>query len=296
MSESATPTAKQAWLEERRKGIGGSDAAAVLGLSRWKTPLQVYVEKLGIADDAEETEAMRMGTILEPIVAQLYQDETKRELRHPGPFTIRRSAANPFMTATLDREILGDPRGLGVLQIKTASFYKAEEWADEPPVMYQVQLQHEIAVADAAWGSLAVLIGGQKFLWMDLERNDRFIWVMIEREAEFWRRVQAQDPPDPAATKTDRELLATLYPKDSGEVVALPGEASAWDAQRLEAIDELKKWDAIKDAAENRIKAALGEASAGILPDGVQYTWTTSKRSAYSVAESSVRTLRRKKP
>jgi len=284
------------WLAARRSGIGGSDAAAVLGLSPFETPLSVYARKRGLLPDSEETPAMRFGKLLEPIIAGEYIRETGRTLRDPGRFTIARSEDVPYLFATLDREILtADGKDVpSILEIKSTNAFRADDWADEAPAHVQVQGQHQLLVTGRAWVSFAVLIGGQDFRWVDLERNDKFIGVMRERLAEFWRRVELGDPP-PAGAE-DKEVLAALYPREAaGITVPLRGEAVTWDADREIATAEVKKWMRIKEEAEAKIKAAIGEAEAGLLPDGARYTWKTVAREAYQAAATSYRQLRRLK-
>lgn len=287
---------KDAWLKGRRHGIGASEASAVIGLNPWKSALQLYAEKLEIAEpDAAETEAMEWGLLLEPVIAERYAGVTRRELAPVEPFTIYRSRTHPFMTATFDRLIIGDPRGLGVLQIKTAGQFKAEDWEDEPPVYYQVQTQQEMAIAGAAWGSLAVLIGGQRFRYFDLVRNDRFLSVLVEREGAFWNRLLAQDPPEVDGSESAREILRKLYPRETpGLVVNLPGEAVDWDTELQQVKTMGKEYEAKKQELENKIKAAIGEAESGILPNGTSYTWKASDRKGYVVEATVTRTLRRK--
>lgn len=293
----AFPT-KEAWLKGRRFGIGASEASAVLGLNPWKSPLQLYAEKLEVAElDAAESEAMEWGLLLEPVIADKYAAATGRKLADPEPWTLYRSRQHEFMTATFDRLIVGDPRGLGVLQIKTTGAFKAEEWEDEPPVYYQVQTQQEMAIAGATWGSLAVLIGGQRFRWFDLARNDRFVGLLVEREAAFWQRLVTMDPPTPDGSESAREILRRLYPKETpGLTVNLPGEVIEWDAELLAVKDMGKQYEAKKTELENKIKAAIGEAESGVLPNGVTYTWKASERHEQprEARVSIVRTLRRK--
>lgn len=287
---------RDSWLKARMAGISSSDAAAVLGVSPWKSPFTLYAEKLGLVDtDAEESEAMRWGTLLEPVIATRYGEETQRPLHDPGRFTLRQSPRHPFMLATLDREILTpNERGVvGVLEIKTTGQFRVDEWAEEPPVYYQVQVQHQLAVTGYAWGSLAVLIGGQRFLWVDIERRDDFIALLVEREAAFWDRVQRLDPPTPDATSKD--ILHRLYPKDTGASIALPAEALEWDRRLLEAKDQLKRWESVKDECEALLKGAIGQASVGVLTDGTRYQWKASERKGYVVEATSVRSLRRLK-
>lgn len=295
-AESITLPDRDTWLKERMTGLGASDAAAVVGVSPFKGALALYAEKLGVAEaPGSETEAMEWGLLLEPVIADKYQRETGRPLRDLGRFTIHRSRAHAFMLATLDREVLtpNDRGVLGVLEVKTASAFKAEEWADEAPVYYQVQVQHQLAVTGHAWGSLAVLIGGQRFLWVDIERNDKFIALLIEREAEFWDRVQRLDPPAPDAGS--REVLARLYPQDTGASLALPPAAVDWDARRQEALAQLKHWEAVRDEAENLLKASIGEAAYGVLPGGARYSWKLQRqeRAAQPARTVEFRSLRR---
>jgi putative phage-type endonuclease len=284
------------WLAARQSGIGGSDAAAVLGLSPFETPLSVYARKRGLVPDTEETPAMRFGKLLEPIIAAEYVRETGRTLRDPGRYTIARSEDVPYLFATLDREILtADGKTVpSVLEIKSTNAFRSDDWLDEAPPHVQVQGQHQLLVTGRAWVSFAVLIGGQDFRWVDLERNDKFIGVMRERLAEFWRRVELGDPPP--AVAEDKEVLAALYPREKPETrIALPPAAGTWDAARRVALDEINKWMQIKEDAEAKIKAAIGEAEAGLLPDGGRYTWKTVAREAYEAAATSYRQLRRLK-
>jgi putative phage-type endonuclease len=287
---------KGEWLAARAGGIGASDAAAVLGASPWKSPFKLFCEKIGLVNaSAEETEAMEWGNLLEPLIAEKYERETQRSLIDHGRFTLHVNDARPFLFATLDREILQrEQRSTpGVLEIKTTGIFHAEEWAEEPPLVYQIQLQHQMAVMGWAWGSLAVLIGGQRFLWTDIERNDRFIAILLEREEEFWARIQRLDPPAPDATSKD--LLGKLYPKDDGASASLPPEAVEWDARLVEAKAQLTHWTMVKDDAESLLKGSIGEATYGVLVNGTRYSWKASDRKGYTVEPSTVRSLRRLK-
>lgn len=295
---------REAWLAARRSGIGSSDAPAILGLTKWRSSLQVYAEKAGLINPSvEETDAQRWGKLLEPVIAAEYERETKRTTYDPGPFTIQRCADAPFMLATLDRLVVGffdattkpPVEAPGVLELKTASVFKREEWHDEPPLMYQVQLQHQLAVTGHLWGSLAVLIGGQSFYWADIKRNDAFIDKLMLREAEFWERIQQRRPPPPDGSKASRETLQALYPKEEiDDTVRLGAEALSWDAEREAGHRVIKIQEDIIDEIDNKLRAAIGMHVAGVLPNGVRYVWKTEPRKAYSVEASARRVLRRK--
>lgn len=207
------------------------------------------------------------------------------------------------MLATLDRvqylgyeEMKERTPGPGVLEIKTASAYARDEWADgEPPLHYQIQVQHQFAVTGYSWGSIAVLFGGQEFAWLDVERDDAFIEALIAKEREFWDRVERRDPPPPDASESCRELLRALYPREvAGKTIALPVEAVEWDRQRLDAIDRLREAAAAKTEAENNLIAALGDAETGLLSDGTRYNYRQQERKGYTVQPGTHRVLRRK--
>lgn len=289
---------KAAWLAGRRLGIGASEAPAVVGICPWKRggAAQLYAEKLELVEaDAVETEAMEWGLLLEPVIRARYVHLTGRRVvaAGPTPWTVHRSRAYPFMTATLDGLVQDPARGLGVFQAKTTGAFHADAWEDGPPLHYQVQVQHEMAVAGVAWGVLAVLIGGQAFRSYEIARNDAFLAELVRAEGALWDRMVKQDPPPIGAGAHD--LVRRLYPRATpGLVVNLPGEAVEWDAERSEALRELARWKTVKDEAETRIKAAIGEAEAGVCPNGVTFTWKLVEKKGCTVAPTSYRDFRRK--
>jgi putative phage-type endonuclease len=285
------------WLAVRRSAIGASEAPILLGVSPFKGPMELFAEKLEVLDRDAETDAMRWGKILEGPLAEHYAAETGRRLHDPGRYTLRRSRAVPFMVATLDREIVlaGDQPVPAPLEIKTTAGYGSDEWNDEPPVHVLVQVQHQLAVTGWAWASVAVLLGGRTFRWYDVPRHDAFIAKLCEAELEFFAHLRTRTMPRVDGSAGTKAALRALYPKEiSGLVVNLPGEAAEWDAQRLEAIAALKVAEAAKDEAENKLRAALGEAELGVLPNGVTYSYKASERKGYVVQPTVVRTLRRK--
>lgn len=287
---------RAAWLAARREGIGGSDAPVIVGLSPWQSPAGLYAERLGLVRPQEQTEAMELGLLLEPVIRTLYEQRTGRQVLGPRPWLIRRSTEHPFMAYSPDGSIVDDRRGRGVFQAKTCSAFVGQQWdEDEPPLHYLVQLQHEIAVEGASWGVLAVLIGGQRFRYFDCERHDRLIAGLVRAESEFWDRLARQDPPPVDGTRASAELVRALHPKETaGALVQLPDEAATWDADRLEAMDEIKRWTAKKEAAENSIRNAIGDAEVGMLPGLVSYSWSTVARKEYTVPASATRVLRRR--
>ncbi len=293
----AKDVARARWLEERKTGIGGSDSARAVGVvpGRYK----LWAEKSGLieSDDLSDLEFIKWGNRLERAVAEGFSEDTGREVTFHPPFTLRRHPERPWMIDTPDAYQYSQERdGRGVLQIKTAGQFRADDWAEGPPVSYQVQLMHELEVTGCDWGTLAVLIGGQKLAWFDFDRHDRFIRAMVDQEEAFWQMVVDRQPPEVDGEQATAEALKRLYPHENGERVELPAESAEWDARLCELKEQLKALDAEKTLLENKLKAAIGEASIAVTPSGVLYTFKeiTVQHKAKEAFSSSYRALKRK--
>lgn len=286
-----------AWLEARRSGIGSSDAPAVLDVSPFQPRAALFAHKLGL-EPAESTRApwLEWGHLLEPVVADHYGRVTGRTVQADPPWTLRRSRQWPWMVATLDRIVVGPDPGPAPLEIKTAGAWRAEEWAEEPPLYVQVQVQHQLAVTGWTWASVAVLLGGHRFHWCDVARNDRFIERLVVQEREFVDRLARRELPPIDGSEATRDLLRHLYPRETtGLVVNLTDAEADIDAALQAANAELAKWKLAKEMCENQLRAALGEAEVGVLPGGrVTYGLKTVERKGYAVAPTTFRQLRRK--
>lgn len=296
-TELTVDEARQKWLQKRQKGIGASDAAAILGLSPWKAALTLWAEKSELLEpvDLGDKEYVEWGNILEGPIATRYVAKTGRTLIDHGRYDIRFSDQFPWMHCTIDREIVpieGNGDGPGDLSIKNVGAYKLKDWETEPPVYYQVQLQHELIVLGWTWGSFAILIGGNTFHWLDVARNDKFCKFLIEKEEGFWDSIQRGNPPAPDSSDAAKEVLLRLYPKDTGESVELPPDASYWIERRSELKAQEKLVKSELQEMENNLKAAIGEASIGLLPDGSGMSWKRQHRKGYTVAASEYRVLR----
>lgn len=303
MSEAYTVTkckSEEEWLALRGTGIGASEAAAVLGESPWSGPLDVYVHKTGIDEPgAFKAEFIEWGHRLEPAIARKYKEETGRIVENPGEWTVYKNVEQPYMMATLDRVIRDPARhalGPGPFELKNTGVRFTDDWAEGPPRHCWIQVQHQLAVTGWSWGSIAVLIGGNKFLWQDIERDEEFIDYLKTKLEVFWQRVQEHDPPPPDDTKRSAKLLQKIYPQDTGEIIDLAGEAIGWDEELWQVKAELILLEARKNHYENKIKAAMGDATKAVLPNGISYTWRASERAAYEVKASTVRALRRHQP
>lgn len=287
-------TTREDWLAGRVDSVGASEVAAVMGISPWDSVYSLWARKCGlVAGDSEETEWQRWGNILEPAICDEYTLQTGRKIIDHGRYATRRSTTCPVLTCTLDREIEGDARGPGPLEVKNVTAYKADEWDGAPPLIYQIQVQAQLEVTGWQWGSIAALIGGNTFRWIDVERNEAFIELMRSKVLAFWQLVETRTPPPIDGSDSTADALRRLYPTESGETVALPGEAIGWDDQIREANEAIKAAEERKQEAQNKIRAAIGTASFGVLPAGGRYSLKETKRKAHTVGETTVRSLRK---
>lgn len=301
------------WLNERKKRLGSSDAPAAIGVSPFKSQRALYHEKAGDVepDDLSDNEVIYWGNVLESPIRKRVSEMLRQEIPHEE-FTIGVSDSHPFMAATLDGTLtanhfvrdlfeehgLNPPQAgtLGNLQIKTTSAWNVQNWQEDAPLEYQVQTQSEIFVYDMNWGVIAVLIGGQTLKMFPFLRHENFCKGLTSQLAEFWRRVQENDPPDADGSDSTAETLKKMHPKDDGEVVTLPYEAVLWDGEREQLKGEIKEKTKVVKELDNKIKAAIGSASIGQLPGGeFEYSYQLQKRKGYTVDPTEFRQLRRKK-
>lgn len=268
---------RDAWLQARRTGIGGSDVAAVLGISPWSDPLEVYAKKVGLMPEQETNEAMEWGLIHEPAIASEYARRSKRAIDAPTQYSLVRSETHPFLIASIDRFQIDAQRAKpGVLEIKTDGEGRPSEWLSEPPLYYRCQLQHQLLVTRLEWGTLACLFRGNALRWLDDEPHDKLHAAMLTKLTAFWERVEKQNPPEP--TKLSADALRYLYPSQR------PGETISLDGEACDILDDLHALDVLQDeyaakaeTLKNKLKAMLGDAEIGIAPDGRKVSWKKSK-------------------
>lgn len=251
------------WLALRKQGIGGSDAAAICGLNRWRSPMQVWLEKTGQIDSEEPGEAAYWGKVMEPIIRDefglrsgLKVVQVKSMLQH------RRF---PFMLANLDGVVMDPSKGQGVFEAKTAGLYAASEWEKGLPDEYAIQVQHYLAVTGLSYAYVAVLIGGNKFKWQYIEKDEPSIDLLIQLEARFWKSVETRTPPQLDGSRAASELLNRLYPHGQNKEIKLPPEALELIECYEEAKQQEEKAAFLKETAVNQLKNMLGENEAGMV-------------------------------
>lgn len=285
------------WLAIRRKVIGASESPSILGCGYADENVwTVWAKKTGRMEDKPDNEMLWYGRKMQPLTLERFTIETGFPVRDLGEFTVQRHPTLPWLGATLDG-LAETPDCLAVVEAKNIGQYSSKEWkADEPPLKVQVQIQHQLAVTGLNLGYAAATIGGNRLAFRPIERNDRFIAVMIERLEEFWSLVLEDRPPALDYSEATAIALAAIHPKDNGETITLPPEAMQWDRnlQRVKRhISILKRF---KTEYENRLKAAIGDNTFGELPDGSGelYSWATIDRCEFVTQATTYRSLLRR--
>lgn len=267
------PETREEWLAGRQKGLGGSDAGAILGLNPYKSPLQLWLEKTGQIDsNVPDNEAMWFGREAEELVAKRFEKETGKKVRRSG-FSFQ-SEEHLFMLANVDRLVVGEKAGL---ECKTANFFADKEYEEGYiPEHYYAQCYHYMAVTGLDRWYLAVLIPGKSFHIYQIDRDEEQIRTLIEQEEGFWACVQEKK--EPAAIDIDANILAKRYSNPQDEVITLYSDC---EIDRLNEVKDLiKDLEKEKKGIENRLKQQLGDFTTGITSKGAIVTWkpVTSSR------------------
>lgn len=268
--------------------------AALLGLSPWRTPLDVYLDKVGQAEPIVETEPMQWGNILEDVVAHHWQEKTGRkvqrvnsQLRHPE---------HPYAIANIDRAIVvpgsrvrvaDDGATLlgadGIFEAKTASAYADADWrgldgSDSLPVYYAAQGMFYLGVTGQASCEFAALIGGQRFVMRRIERDEDTIAALLDRARHFWQTyVETKTPPAPVSGSEVRKL----WPRDSGDLIAIDERADLLGSlNELRALRrQAKDLEEPIERATDALQLAIGQGSGLSLNGSAVVTWKAAKDS-----------------
>lgn len=249
---------RETWLDERRRGIGGSDASTIAGVNRWTSPYELWVDKTGRSlGDKPETPAMRMGNLLEPILLRLFTEETGLATRRAG---LMASKVRPWQRVSLDA--LSEDGG--IVECKTTGWRLAREWDDDQVADHaEIQAQHALAVTGRLHAWVVVLIDGRDFRWRKVERDEALIDTITQLEHEFWHDHVLADvppPPDAAALDVIKEQYRVVYSDtreaDDPERLALLVERLA----SAKALGRVAKRDV--EAAEAELRLMLGGADA----------------------------------
>ena len=264
------PQRSPEWLELRRQGLGASDMAAVMGVSPYKTPYQLWAEKTGATPPQKVGAAAQRGVILEDAVGRYYEEERGVKLRKSNG--IIRLKQHPRIMASLDRTIVGEPKG--IVEIKTSASPRWSMWPVPPEVVIQTHVQ--MGILGVEWCDVVALLGGLVFK-IERVQFDPALWAEIQRSAmAFLEAVDTKTPP--ALEALDAQAYGIATPQASDEFVAATADLERVYAQLREVNAELHFVEEKKGALEIILKEAIGER-AGLAGNGWTVYWKQARSS-----------------
>jgi putative phage-type endonuclease len=274
------------WLELRRQGLGGSDAAAALGLSPFATPVSLFLDKTDPQPD-EDTEWFEWGRRMEGPIAQAFSEKTGIAITYQP--VMLRSLKYPFMLANPDRFVDG-----GILECKNVGAHNAHEWDDGPPLHYRLQGLHYLVVTGLDVVYFAALIGGRRLVIYEVTRDEELIADLVSREEAFWTLVTMNRMPEIDGSETTKQALSAHYDATDQEI-EVDGEflemVNAYHVAHLEAKIVNERLETIA----NRIRAAMGDATVATFEGQVTATWKNQTRKSFTTKEATFRKLDVKK-
>lgn len=248
-------------LLERRKYIGASDCASVLGMSRWGTPLSIWAEKTEQVELKEREDLhLTLGTRLEEVVAELFEKKTGKKVHRVNDTVYHKQ--HKFIACNLDRRVVGEDADL---ECKTASGWSAKEFeGDEIPREYILQCYHSMAVTGRKKMYLAVLIGNQDFKIKEILADKKVQDDIIKKEVYFWNTFVIPRAMPTMILSGDTDALNALFPSVTNKDTLLLDDTANALSESLEALKSDAKM--LKDTIEktqNELKALLKDCETG---------------------------------
>lgn len=245
------------WLSLRKRGLGGSDAATVVGLNPWSSKLALYADKMGLSEEKPDNEAMRQGRDLEAYVAERWAEVTGKAVQRVNAILFNEDY--PFALANIDRKVVGEKAGL---ECKTTSVYNRSDFENgEIPPQYYTQCVHYMAVTGYDRWYLAVAVLNKAFHVFTIDRNEKEIAALMEAERIFWEEhVVKGNPPDPDGSESSMAILDNKIFIDDTEL--MPDAEDLFDElERVQGM--LKEYEDEKDELKQKIIARLGNKARG---------------------------------
>ncbi len=258
-------------LKQRRTGIGGSDVAAIFGLSAYMTDFELYRDKRGQTplEDEKEDENREWGNRLEPLLRQHYSDQTGLVIRDPG---MVRSERYPWMLANMDG-VTDCPRVVEVKKSRTGRDYGADG-TDEVPVSCMLQVQHYMIVTGFDVADVVALLWGSSFRVYHVEADSEIQERIIEETQDFWQRIQDGDPPEPTTTAAARQRWTTASTDD----VVASADIAAVVARSKRIRAAIKRLKTMHDILDAQAMSVMGEATTLLDVDRRKLvTWNQTK-------------------
>ena len=297
-----TSEREQAWLNHRATGVGGSDMSAILGISHYATPLDIWLSKTGRNHpEKKDSWAIRKGNGLEKDLRQWFKDTHPDMECYDGTNLSLTSRHYPHMLASLDG-YLYDPstESFGVLECKTANSYRAQDWRDDDgnpciPDYYLVQVQHYMAVTGWQWGYVIADTSGVEPLIIRFERDEEDIAAIVNAATNFWQFVESGQMP----ALSNADDVRKVYPEPTEELEDMSDDDDLYDLMQSYAAAQrqAKEAETKADSLKNQLITRIGPRE-GLSCGGYKATFKTVHRKGYTkvVEPSDSRVFRFSKP
>jgi len=208
---------KEQWLELRKKGIGGSDAPAIAGVSAFSNPIKLWLEKTGQTEPNEPSERMEIGNYVEETIVKIFEAKTGKKTKK-GNYIIQHDEY-PYILGSVDRWIVGEK---AILECKSTASYNIKDILEKPFDSWIIQCQHYLAITGYQKAYLAILAGNEKFIIHEVERDDELIAYLLELEKQFWHYIETNTMPEVNEKDLDIETIQKIYAKDTSKTIDLP--------------------------------------------------------------------------
>lgn len=290
------------WLEARRKGIGGSDAAAILGLSRYRTAIDVYEDKLGLVPERPQTAAMQWGLRLEDAIATAYTEETGRAVRKVGGIRRAHHVRDFPMIASIDRLSVDGQRVVELKKKRTEDDLGSEDDPPEKrvPADWYVQTQHYLEVVDRDVADVAVLVAGSDFRVIPIPRDRDYGADLRTEEGAFWR-TYVETGTYPPAGADDLANLGRRFGRSTDDERVATAEQAMLVETYLECVAGVTLAERQRDEVRAKLEESMGTIGRLLAPGGT-ITWRshdvtrTSWKDYAGVLEAAIRRFRIQTP
>lgn len=259
ITEHKTSTHEE-WLEFRKKFLGGSDSAAVIGMNPYASRYSLWAEKTGKVPPFEGNITTRVGAYLEQLVADMFEEETGKKVRKKNSTMV--NDLYPFACANVDRVIVGEKALLEIKTTNSIPLMKKLRNSEEFPEQYYCQVVHYLAVTGLEKAYLAVLINCRELKIYEMERDQAEIDALMGAEKAFWELVEKKTPPSVDGSEATSEAISTLYPNATDDTVDLFAY-NDFLQKYLDLTAQIKALTECKDEVGNIVKAYMKEAGKG---------------------------------
>ena len=256
-------------IENRETYLGGSEMAAVLGQNKYKSKIELYVEKAGLVErkkfTAEQHERMDIGNEIEDFIGTLYCAKTGHKIQKKNSAYIH--PTYPFFKGHVDRLICNED---GILEIKNVGHFAAKDWAkphddfnqphpDGVPKYYYWQVMFYMYLSGKKFANFAAFFEGNRLGIYHIPRDEEAIAYMEKNALKFWNDVQEKNPPLADGSESAKAVVDLA--EDQGETVQSTPDIDQWLQRELELGSQISLLKSEKEIYRNRIKQHMGNAA-----------------------------------